>query len=91
MLFLDIDPTGGPDDCEVGNGIDEGTIDIRGKIDDEEFCKALDNTAVGGFVCIGNEGGAVINLDVVGACEYVVDRARFRLIMAADEGGGPFI
>ena len=91
MPFLAIPASGGPEDDDVGSGIDEGTIDIRGNIDDEEFCKAFDNTAVGGFVCIGNEGGAVINLDVVGACEYVVDSARFRLIMAADEGGGPFI
>ena len=89
MLFLDIDPTGGPDDCEVGNGIDEGTIDIRGNFADDELCKAFDNTAVGGFVCIGNASGAVVNLDVVGAPEFVELCARLRLIMVADEGGGP--
>ena len=89
MLFLDIDPTGGPEDCEVGNGIDEGTIDIRGNFADGEFCKAFDNTAVGGFVCIGNASGAVVNLDVVGAPEFVELCTRFRLMMVADEGGGP--
>ena len=88
MLFLGI-ATGGPEEDEVGNGIDEGTIDIRGNIDDEEFCKAFDNTAVGGFVCIGNESGAVVNLDVEGAPEFAEDCARFRLMMVADDGGGP--
>ena len=88
MLFLAIAATEVLED-DVGKGIDEGTIDILGNIDDEGFCKALDNTAVGGFVCIGNESGAVANLDVEGAPEFAEDCARFRLMMVADDGGGP--
>ena len=88
MLFLAIAATEVLED-DVGKGIDEGTIDILGNIVDGEFCKALDNTAVGGFVCIGNEGGAVVNRDVVGAIEYDEECTRFRLMMAAEEGGGP--
>ena len=88
MLFLAIAATEVLED-DVGKGIDEGTIDILGNIVDGEFCKALDNTAVGGFVCIGNEGGAVVNLDVEGAPEFAEDCARFRLMMVADDGGGP--
>ena len=57
MLFRTI----GIDDTEVtlaedvGIGNDEGTIDTFGNIVDVEFGKALDNTAVGGFDCIGDE------------------------------------
>jgi hypothetical protein len=76
-----------PEAEDVGIGIDVGTIDILGNIVDVEFSKALDNTAVGGFDCIGDEGGAVNNRDVVGM-EFAEDCATLRLIMAV-EGGGP--
>jgi hypothetical protein len=71
---------------DVGIGNDEGTIDILGNIDDVEFGKALDNTVVGGFDCIGDEGGAVNNRDVVGM-EFAEDCATLRLIMAVESGG----
>ena len=72
---------------DVGIGNDEGTIDTFGNIVDVEFGKALDNTAVGGFDCIGDEGGAVNNRDV-GGTEFAEDCAKLRLIMAVG-GGGP--
>ena len=84
---LGIVDTEGPEAEDVGIGIDVGIIDILGNIVDAEFNNALDNTAVGGFDCIGDEGGAVINRDVVGT-EFAEDCAKLRLIMAA-EGGGP--
>lgn len=84
---MDIADIDGPGAEDVGNGNDEGTIDILGNMVDEGFGKAWDNTAVGGFVCIGDEGGAVSNRDVVGI-EFVEDGVKLRLMMAA-EGSGP--
>ena len=76
----------------MGNdGKDEGTIDILGNIVADGFGEeALDDNTVergGGFACIDDGGGAVINRDVVGI-EFVEDCNKPRFVMAADESGG---
>ena len=85
--IIGMEDTDVPQDVDVGIGNDDGAIGILGNIVDVEFGKALDNTAVGGFDCIGDGGGAVNNRDVVGT-EFAEECAILRLIMAA-EGGGP--
>lgn len=86
-IFMGIVDTEISEAEDVGMGIDVGTVDILGNIVDEEFSKALDNTEVGGFDCIGNESGDVNNRDVVGM-ELAEDCDKLRLIMVV-EGGGP--